>query len=415
MINKNINTALKHLVYDDYLQAENILKKIIADSPYEFKAFYYLGWIYEKINKKELAMDYFSHAYFLNNTFFDIDEKIHGYAAVYVNDNVNIVNVIQWMIKTGRQKDIGFIIARANNQIAQKLLEEKKSIKQARNELYNNEIRSLVKPYVDATTMLIFDVGFNLNLWGMIHPWNFPIAFSYLKTISKAILTPKVFESELVKKDNYNFIEIEIIKKKQITNAVPVLINSLNNNHENIENVIEALGHLKDYDAIFPLLNYLRSCNIENVYSTVLALARIGEENISPVVQKYVKKYLNTELKPLLFVTLCRLREGKEGLLRLCDCTNINIREEAVNQISDYKGRDVVKTLLKSLYDETRIEDFYPIRNTAFIKLEEMDINYLKSIDRNFALQGQFKKIENEIFLKDKPKIDWVDKIIEKL
>ncbi len=415
MTNKNINTALKHLVYDDYLQAESILKQIIKESPYEYKAFYYLGWIYEKINKKALSNDYFSHAYFLNNNFFDIDEKIHGYESGYSNHNLNLLNIIKWMIKTGKEKEIPFILASLNNETTQRLIHDQMSIRQARQTLYNNEIKSLVRPYVNTETMLIFDIGFNLNLWGLIHPWNFPVAFSYLSTVSKAILSPEEFEKNIQNKNDYNFIELELIKKRGIIAVVPNLINILSKTPDNVESIIETLGFLQDYDAIFPLLNFLRTCSFEHVYSTVLALSRIGEENITPVVKKYIKKYLNTDLQPLLFVTLCRLKEGKPGLLRLCESVDINIREEAVNQLSDYKGKDVVKALLKALYDSDKTGDFYPVRNTAYVKLEEMDISYLSSIDRSFSKPENFRKVEDEIFIKDNPKIEWIEKILKKL
>ncbi len=412
MSEKQLNSALKHLLRDEYSQAEDLLKKIVSSQPGDYKAFYLLGWINEKIHKPNDAQNFYNRAYYINPHFFDIDEKIFGYEKFYENQNEQLKNVIIWMTHSEKTENIDRIIAKANKSMVQSLLDNEITVKSAKLSLYNAEISKLIKPYAGELTMLIIEIGMTLNLWGMIHPWNFPVAFNYLNELSKAILDEENYKTKLLAKSHYSLIELEIIKKWGYQPALPVLLKMLHSKKDSCESVIYALGILKDIEGIFPLLNHLKNCPFDEIYPAALALCRIGEPYILPVMKKYLKKFMNTELAPLLHVCLCRLERGKEALMELCQSPDMIIKEEAINQIGDYRGKDVVKILLNALFDKTKVSDYYPIRAAAYEKLDTIGMNYLKHLDESFSYSDNINELK-KIFTCDNPQILWVEKLLE--
>lgn len=407
-----IDHALKYIISEEYSNGETILKNLISKNPLDFKAHYFLGWINERLNRDKLSKKFYTYAYNINSNFFDIDEKINGYTRNKKNINNDFIKIVKWAIKSNNNIDISTIIAKKNIMISKKLINYQISIKNAQEIIYNNTLKQIAKPYADELTMLLFDIGINLSVWGIMHPWNFSVAFNYLLNVSEAILNKEQYISKLIKKEKFNFIDLEILKIIKISNAVPVLLNMLNEKDgKPKENVINTIGVLNNNTAVFPLLNFLKKCDLNEVYEICLALARISDNNVYPIVKKYTKKYMNSEIAPLLIVCLCRLKEGKEGLLKLIKNSDISIREEAINQIADYRDKETVKILLKALFDETKISDFYPIRNIAYEKLEEIGSNYLKMLDSNFSNYNKIKELEKVFFCK-KPNIEWVTNLI---
>lgn len=413
MVTSVLNTALDCLQLDKFLEAERILKQIIKKNPFNHKAIYYLGWINERLNKKVAAKTYYSQAVLLNSEFYDIDEKLYGYDGYYLNENNELFNIINWMIKSKRTEKIPKIIAEVNKTLALKLLEEKTTVCRARKSLYNISIREIAKPYCDSLTMLIFELGMTLEHWGFTHPWDYPKAFLYLNQVSEAILNTKKFKNELLSKGDYNYIELEIIQRLEIKEAVPILLKKLDVKNSNVETIITTLGILGDDRAVFPLANFMKKANIEIIYPLILAISRLNNKAVIPLIRKVMKKYENTELYPLLFVSFCRLDSGKDALIELSRSKNVYIREEAINQLADYRGKDVVRVLLKALFDKDKISDFYPVRFTAFEKLEEMGIEYLSTLDQSFSYSKNMKEVE-KVFYHDNVKIEWIENLLTK-
>ena len=126
-----------------------------------------------------------------------------------------------------------------------------------------------------------------------------------------------------------------------------------------------------------------------------------------------MKKYENTELYPLLFVSFCRLDNDKDALIKLSKSSNVYIREEAINQLADYRGKDVVRVLLKALFDKDKVSDFYPVRFTAYEKLEEMGIEYLSTLDMSFSSSKNMKELE-KVFISDEVSINWIESLLMK-
>ena len=263
MVSSVLNTALDCLQLDKFLEAERILKQIIKKNPFNHKAIYYLGWINERLNKKVAAKNYYSQAVLLNNSFYDIDEKLYGYDGYYANENGELFNILNWLISSKRTEKIPKLIAEVNKTLSLKLFEEKTTVCEARKNLYNITIKEIVRPYCDSLTMLIFELGMTLEHWGFTHPWDYPKAFSYLHQVSEAILNRDAFKKELALKQDYNYIELEIIQRLKLKETVPVLLKKLEIKNSNIETIITTLGLLNDDRAVFPLVNFIKKANIE--------------------------------------------------------------------------------------------------------------------------------------------------------
>ena len=163
------------------------------------------------------------------------------------------------------------------------------------------------------------------------------------------------FKKAILLQSKFNSAQIELIKREKITDASPLLQSFFYKACEDDKlNIIKTLGILGHEKSSFFLINYLKKAPFEHVYEISLALSRIGNKNILSVLREYLKKYFLSDLAPLLFVCLCRLEKGKDSLIELCGDANILIREEALTQLGDYKGKDVVKTLLQGLFDKER-------------------------------------------------------------
>jgi tetratricopeptide (TPR) repeat protein len=399
----------------NFPNALKLLGNLLQKDKKDFYAYYLMGWCYEKLGKTGPAQTSYACAYKINKNFLDIDEKVHGYEKKYLNTNAELVNIIKWMSKTASINNLDKLIAKAALFASNEILKNRKTVKSACCEIFNEKIQALAIPHIDKTCSIIFELGLELKNNSFLKPWEVYQTAQDIKSACLAILDKAAFEKHVLSKQNFTCVEIELIKREKITPAASLLQRFFPKaSEEQKTNIIKALGILKHEKSSFFLLNYLKNSPVEHIYDTALAISRIGDKNISDALSKYLKKYSNSDLAPLLFVCLCRLEKGKDGLIKLCNNANIGIREEALTQLGDYKGKDVVKTLLQGLFDREKISDFYPIRFVAYEKLGELGFEYLKSVDNNFSSPGNIKELE-KIFNEEAPQIEWVYALINSL